>query len=100
MDNLNKYHKSKSQQHKIKCDKTNKELIHETFNYDNCPSETIPLLVNAINELRERIRMLENDRNVIPTIAPVRPIISNINNALLWAINHKYPDIVGILLDK
>jgi hypothetical protein len=87
MDNLNKYHKSKSQQHKIKCDKTNKELIHETFNYDNCPSETIPLLVNAINELRERITMLENDTDIrrnpifggIPVIKPTVPSKEQIN---------------------
>ena len=60
MDTLNKYHKSKSQVFKFKCEKTNKELTNESFQYDNCPSEFVPLLINAINELKERIGVLEN----------------------------------------
>jgi hypothetical protein len=80
MDNLNKYHKSKSQVHKFKCEKTNKELTHESFNYDNTPSEFVPLLINAINELKERIcsleRMLENDRNTQPKTIEIPPTSS------------------------
>lgn len=73
MDTLNKYHKSKSQVFKYKCEKTNKELTHESFQYDNCPSEFVPLLINAINELKERIMMLENDRNIQPKTVELPP---------------------------
>lgn len=76
MDNLNKYHKSKSIVHKFKCEKTNKELTHESFNYDNTPSEFVPLLINAINELKERIMMLENDRNIQPKMIEIPPTSS------------------------
>jgi hypothetical protein len=60
MDNLNKYHQTKTTSHKFKCEKTNNEITHESFNYDNCPSEFVPLLVNAIKELQERIGILES----------------------------------------
>jgi hypothetical protein len=60
MDQLNKHHKSKTQNNKYKCDKTNKELTYETYHYDNTPQEFVPLLINAINELKERISILEN----------------------------------------
>ena len=59
MDNLNKYHSTKKQTMKYICEKTKKEIHHESFNYDNNPNEIIPLLINAINELQEKNNELQ-----------------------------------------
>ena len=67
MDHLNKHHNSKTQIIKYKDEKTNKELSYESFNYDNSPNEIIPLLINAINELKERIIVLESKNPLVNT---------------------------------
>ena len=59
MDTLIKYHQDHTVQEKYKCEKTNNNIIKELYHYDN---DSIPILINAIIELKERICCLEKDR--------------------------------------
>ena len=58
MDTLIKYHQDHTVQEKYKCEKTNNNIIKELYHYDN---DSIPMLINAIFELKERICCLEKD---------------------------------------
>ena len=59
MDTLIKYHQDHTVQEKYNCEKTNNNIIKELYHYDN---DSIPILINAIIELKERICCLEKDK--------------------------------------
>ena len=80
MDHLNKHHNSKTQIIKYKDEKTNKELSYESFNYDNSPNEIIPLLINAINELKEKIIVLEKKNIILESKTVGNSFLTQIKN--------------------